>query len=65
VSVVMAGSANEFLFITKKIREAALEKQDLIELEAERAAKEAQFVNGVISVVSILIILSIAWFFIS
>lgn len=61
----MAGSANEFLFITKKIREAALEKQDLIELEAERAAKEAQFVNGVISVVSILIILSIAWFFIS
>lgn len=62
VSVVMAGSANEFLFITKKIREAALEKQDLIELEAERAAKEAQFVNGVISVVSILIIFSIAWF---
>lgn len=62
VNVVMAGSANEFLFLTKKIREAAIEKQELIELEAEKSAKQAQFINSVISVLSILIIISIAWF---
>ena len=62
VNVVMAGSANEFLFITKKIRKSAIKKQEDIEFNAEVSSKHAQFINSIISVVSILIIISIAWF---
>ena len=62
VNVVMAGSANEFLFITKKIRKSAIEKQENIALNADVSSKRAQYLNSVISVVSILIVISIAWF---
>jgi signal transduction histidine kinase/CheY-like chemotaxis protein/PHD/YefM family antitoxin component YafN of YafNO toxin-antitoxin module len=62
VNVVMAGSANEFLFLTKKVRKIALENQRIIEDSAYESSNEIQLINGIISVISILIVLSIAWF---
>ncbi|MGR6872695.1 ATP-binding protein [Pseudomonas sp. HK3] len=62
VNVVMAGSANEFLFLTKKIRENAIIKQNEMERLADISSRNAQFVNGVVSSLFMLIILSITWF---
>ena len=62
VNVVMAGSANEFLFLTKKIREDALERQDDIENEAAKSSQAAKFLNGVVSVIFLVIISIITWY---
>lgn len=62
VNVVMAGSANEFLFLTKKIRESAIVRQSEIERLADKSSKYAQFINGLVSSIFMLIILTIAWF---
>lgn len=62
VNVVMAGSANEFLFLTKKIREQATEKQNEIESLVNESSDYAEIINSIVSSISILIIFSIAWF---
>ena len=62
VNVVMAGSANEFLFLTKKIRESAIVRQSEIEHLADKSSKYAQFINGLVNSIFMLIILTMAWF---
>ena len=62
VNVVMAGSANEFLFLTKKIRENAIERQYQIEEDAKKSSSAAQLLNGTVSVLFIVIIIVIAWY---
>lgn len=62
VNVVMAGSANEFLFLTKKIREDAILKQSEISHSAQLDEDRVKNQNSIISVISIFIILLIAAF---
>jgi signal transduction histidine kinase/CheY-like chemotaxis protein len=62
VNVVMAGSANEFLFLTKKIRENAIERQDYIEEVAKNSSKHAQVLNATVSIVFLVILIVITWY---
>ncbi len=62
VNVVMAGSASEFLFLTKKIREDAVVSQEQISIDTLRSENKVKDQNSIISVVSILIVLAIATF---
>jgi signal transduction histidine kinase/ActR/RegA family two-component response regulator len=62
VNVVMAGSANEFLFLTKKIRENATERQDHIEEVAKKSSKSAKLLNAVVSIIFLVIIIVITWY---
>ena len=62
-NVVMAGSANEFLFLTKKIREDSIQYQHEIDLEASKSSDRIQNQFSIVSVVSILIVIVIAIFF--
>ncbi|GAA6134039.1 hypothetical protein NBRC116188_08280 [Oceaniserpentilla sp. 4NH20-0058] len=60
VNVVMAGSANEFLFLTKKIREQANSYQSDIDSKAKISSVKIQKQHAIVSIISILIILVIA-----
>ena len=62
VNVVMAGSANEFLFLTKKIRENAIERQDHIEYLAKNSSEHAQLLNATVSIVFLVILIVITWY---
>jgi signal transduction histidine kinase len=62
VKVVMAGSANEFLYIAKKIKKDALNNQKVKVLEAKQSASDIKHNNNVITVSSFFIILIIALF---
>ena len=62
VNVVMAGSASEFLYLSDKIRkEVEFEKDELI-AETQKSTESIRVNNNAMAVVSILIILIIAWF---
>lgn len=62
VNVVMAGSANEFLFLTKKMREQASKNQDEISTKTGISSKRIQNQYAIVSIISILIIIVIAVF---
>ena len=62
VKVVMAGSANEFLYVAKKIKEDALNSQNKTVLEAKKSSLNIKHNNNVITVSSFLIIFIIALF---
>jgi signal transduction histidine kinase/DNA-binding response OmpR family regulator/HPt (histidine-containing phosphotransfer) domain-containing protein len=53
VNVVMAGSANEFLYLTKEITKEVTQRQQEAELAMTRSAKESKFRNDVIAALSI------------
>jgi two-component system, sensor histidine kinase SagS len=62
VNVVMAGSAGEFLYLTKEFREAVLLSQKNKKALVKVEAKEMQQATNVVSLVSITIALLSAWF---
>ncbi|MFY0642500.1 MAG: response regulator [Bermanella sp.] len=62
VNIVMAGSANEFLFLTKKIRENATKRQDHIEEVAKNSSKYAKLLNAVVNIIFLVIIIVITWY---
>lgn len=62
VNVVMAGSANEFLYLSEAIRKKVEIKKDALLDEAKRSAEKIKFNNNVIALASILVILLIAVF---
>jgi signal transduction histidine kinase len=62
VNVVMAGSANEFLYLSEKIRkEVELEKNDLI-YETRETTGDISARHNIMAIISIFIITIIAWF---
>ena len=62
VNVVMAGSANEFLYLTKNLRKTVTESQTKVSQQSTTDAATAQFRTDIFSLVSILIALLTAWF---
>lgn len=62
VNVVMAGSANEFLYLTKKLRETVTDLQRDMSRSGKLTAENTQAKMDVVSVISILIALLTAWF---
>jgi len=62
VKVVMAGSANEFLYIAKTIKEKAIESQKEKAIEARITSSNIQNNNNIIAVSSIFIIFIVALF---
>ncbi len=62
VNVVMAGSANEFLYLTEKIRgQVTASKSDLI-IVTKNSGEVIRTKYNVIAVISLIIIVMIAWF---
>jgi two-component system, sensor histidine kinase SagS len=61
VNVVMAGSANEFLFLTKQLREAAINYQGVLREQATILSKSSRVEVGLFSGISILIAVVIAF----
>lgn len=62
VNVVMAGSANEVLYLTKKLRETATDSQKVMSSDGKRTSENTQTKTDVVSVVSISLALLTAWF---
>ncbi|MDH5426506.1 MAG: hybrid sensor histidine kinase/response regulator, partial [Gammaproteobacteria bacterium] len=62
VNVVMAGSANEFLYLTKKLREMVITTQETMSENAELSADSTQRNTGILSIVFITISIMAAWF---
>ena len=62
VNVVMAGSANEFLYLTKSLRETVIENQKNLSFESTESAEASQVNNNIVSVFSIMITLMVAVF---
>jgi len=62
VNVVMAGSANEFLYLTKSLREAVISDQTEMSRTTNQSAAQMQVQNDTVSVVSILMALLIAFY---
>jgi len=62
VNVVMAGSANEFLYLTKKLRESASKVQNEMTVLAESQSTSARINANIISFITILITLLTGWF---
>ena len=62
VNVVMAGSANEFLYLTKNLRETVTDSQQKMSSLAKTAANDSQTKTDIFSLISILIALLTAWF---
>ena len=60
VNVVMAGSANEFLFLTSSLREAVIRDQANMTDITSESAKSLQTQNDLVSILSIFIALVIA-----
>ena len=61
VNVVMAGSANEFLYLAKNLRDAALSSQKVLSQRAQDLAEQARFESDLVSITSILIALIVAY----
>ncbi|MCW8933229.1 MAG: ATP-binding protein [Gammaproteobacteria bacterium] len=62
VNVVMAGSANEFLYLTKALRESVSEAQKEMTTQAKSQSTTAQTNANITSIISILITLLTGWF---
>ncbi|MCW9047685.1 MAG: ATP-binding protein [Gammaproteobacteria bacterium] len=62
VNVVMAGSANEFLYLTKALRESVSEAQKEMTAQAKSQSTIAQTNANITSIISILITLLTGWF---
>jgi len=62
VNVVMAGSANEFLYLTKELRKTVSSSQKVMSLRAMEEKEATQIKTGFVSFVSIAIALLTAWF---
>ena len=62
VNVVMAGSASEFLYLTKTLRESASENQKKMTILTELQSNSSQINANIISIVSIFITLLTGWF---
>jgi len=62
VNVVMAGSANEFLYQTKTLRESVSEDQKEMTVLAELQSSSSQINANITSIVSIFITLLTGWF---
>lgn len=62
VNVVMAGSANEFLILTKKLRETIIEQQNNLNKEISTFASESQFKNNAATLLAIAMLLFISYF---
>ncbi len=62
VNVVMAGSANEFLYLTKSLRETVIQSQAKMRAQTKSSAIEMQTQNDIVSVVSILLALLVAFY---
>lgn len=60
VNVVMAGSANEFLYLTKKLRKTVLDEQLILIEKAKFSANRAQIRTGIVAFSSIIITLLVA-----
>ena len=65
VNVVMAGSANEFLYLTKKLRETVLDEQLTLSEESKIKTEQEQIKTIVIAIISIIITLLVALFILS
>lgn len=63
VNVVMAGSANEFLYLTKKLRNLVLEERISLSETSKINVFESQIRMGMVSLISIVITLFVALFF--
>jgi signal transduction histidine kinase len=62
VNVVMAGSANEFLYLTKKLRETVLSEQLRLNEQSELDASHSQLKMGIVTLANIFITLLVALF---
>jgi len=62
VNVVMAGSANEFLYMTKKLRESVTEEQKEMTKLTELQSRSSQINTNITSIVTIFITLLTGWF---
>lgn len=62
VNVVMAGSANEFLYLTKKLRETVLNEQLILNEKSELDAQQAQIKMIVVALINITITFLVALF---
>jgi len=62
VNVVMAGSASEFLYLTKTLRESVSEAQKKMTVQTESQSNSTQINANITSIVSILITLLTGWF---
>jgi len=60
VNVVMAGSANEFLYLTKKLRKTVLDEQLYLIEKAKLSAEKAQIRTGIVAFFSIAMTLLVA-----
>jgi signal transduction histidine kinase/ActR/RegA family two-component response regulator len=62
VNVVMAGSANEFLYLTKKLRETVLSEQLRLNEQSDLNVKHSQIKMGIVTLASIIITLLVSLF---
>ena len=62
VNVVMAGSANEFLYLTRRLTEIVTKDQKEMSILIKSHSKSSQFTANIVSILSILIALLAGWF---
>ena len=62
VNVVMAGSANEFLYLSEQIRKEVKNNQTILVETTDQSSKRIRLNNNIIALISITIVLLIAWF---
>jgi len=62
VNVVMAGSANEFLYLIRELRKNVTKHQEEMTIKATSKSKSSQENTNIVSIVSIFIYLLTAWF---
>lgn len=62
VNVVMAGSANEFLYLSEQIRKTVEVKKDQLLLSTKKSAETISFNNNIVAAISIFIAILIAYF---
>ena len=62
VNVVMAGSANEFLYLSEQMRKEVKNNQTILVETTDQSSKRIRLNNNIIALISITIVLLIAWF---
>ena len=62
VNIVMTGSANEFLFLTKKLRSIVREEEALVKANTEKVTSTTKYRNDIVAVLSVILALIIAFF---